>query len=638
MKTVFVDIETYCPLDLKTAGVYKYAAHPEFEILMVAVAVDYFPVQIYTFEEFRSAYGFGNYRGARFVAHNANFERICFQAKGLDIPIENWLCTMALSAYCGLPLGLDKVSEALQLGDKGKLSEGRALIRYFCQPCKPTKTNGGRTRNLKEHDPERWGRFENYCRQDVEAEREIYKRLHDLGLPEREKRIYTLDQKINDTGVLIDKEFAEKAIQINEKYTEIQLRKAAELTGLDNPNSLTQLKAWLQGETGENVTSLNKKELPELIAASPEHVARVLELRQNLSKISAKKYQAMTGGIQDDGRARGLFQYYGAARSGRWTGRRIQPQNLPQNHLKDLHKVKENFKNLDFETLDLLYDDIPGALSQLIRTAIVPKLNHVFAVADFSAIEARVTAWLAGETWRLDVFKTHGKIYEASAAAMFHVPIEAVTKGSDLRQKGKIAELALGFGGAVGALMQMGGESIGISQSEAGRIVKRWRAANPKTVQLWKTFENAAIKALRGSPAKVELDYTNLLFQFDNGRLFVWLPSGRKLIYHEARISSNRITYAGNDKGSWSRVDTYGGKLTENIVQALARDLLAETMLNLKIVPVMHVHDEVVLEVPAENGPAELKNTIEIMRIAPRWAEGLPLNADGFLTEIYKKD
>lgn len=640
MKKIFVDIETYSPYDLKKTGVYKYALHSEFEILMVAAAVDDGEVWVYTIQDFirfaKEVQG-----KAVFIAHSATFERICFKRYGLDIPIKDWICTMALSAYCGLPLSLAQVSKVLNLGESGKLGTGTALINYFSKPCKPTKANGGRLRNLPAHNPEKWAEFEKYCVNDVIAEREIFKKLEAYSPPELEKTVYRLDQIINDQGVFIDMDLVKNIINVNQAYTEKLIEKATRITGLSNPNSLTQLKEWLNGETGEVVTSLTKANLPDLIKeAGAGDVGEVLEIRQKLSKTSVKKYQAMENCADASGVARGLFQYYGA-RTGRWTGRLIQLQNLPQNHLSNLDQDRNNFKELDFDSLSLMYEDISEVSSQLIRTAIVPKPGTVFAVADFSSIESRVTAWLAGEKWRLDIFSTHGKIYEASAAAMFGVSIEAVTKGSDLRQKGKIAELALGFGGSVGALASMGGESMGLSTREMYRIVNRWRAASPKIVKLWSYVEDAFKAAIRNENYTLHLPFTSLYFEYNGEFMTIQLPSKRKLFYYKPEIKSGRIIYQGNEKGTktWGQVDTWAGKLVENLVQGIARDLLAEAIYRLhrdSFTIVMHVHDEVVCEVYEPT--FALAEMISIMKTNPSWAKGLPLNADGFITNYYKKD
>lgn len=652
-KKLHIDIETYSSIDITTCGSYKYFESLDFEILMIAYAFDDEPIQIVDLSEgyilprsFRDAM---LDEDIELHAHNANFERNAFRTYGIETPIERWHCSAVKAGYCGLPLSLDGASKALQLGDKGKSAEGKALIKYFSCPVKATKVNGMRTRNYPHHDPEKWERFKDYCKQDVEAEREIGLKLQAYEIPETERLNYFLDQKINDKGILIDLLMAQNAYDIDNRFSAALYAKVKELTGLDNPNSPTQLKNWLQVKTGFEIPSLAKGFLPDLIkdAKSPE-VTQVIGLRQMLSKTSTKKYLAMLNCACKDNRAHGLFQFYGANRTGRWAGRLIQMQNLPQNHLEDLEEARAVIASGDYDLTTLLYDDIPSILSQLIRTTFVAKEGHTFAVADFSAIEARVIAWLANEAWRMKVFNTHGKIYEASASKMFNVPIEAVTKGSDLRAKGKVAELALGYQGSVGALKQMGGEKMGLSEPEMETIVRKWRLANPAIVALWGDLESCAMRAIQAKKRVVSI-HKGLIFDCDDMALTIELPSGRKLFYQSPSFTENQwgrksIRYKGMDQTTkqWGYVDTYGGKLTENIIQAIARDLLADAMRRVDKAGfgiVLHVHDELVVELLA--GVAENHNLeviCSIMADADPVYNGMPFTADGYLTPFYKKD
>jgi DNA polymerase len=554
-------------------------------------------------------------------------------------------------------LSLSEVSKAHSFGeDKAKSKTGTALINYFCKPCKPTKANGGRTRNHPEHDLEKWEAFKAYCVQDVEAEREICKKIEAYELPAMERDLYILDQKINDLGLEIDINLAESARDVDEDHAQVLKNKVKELTGVDNPNSVAQLKDWISKATGEKIESLAKDKISNLLDdVENEEVREVLRLRQKLSKSSIKKYTSMINCVCEDGRGRGFFQFYGANRTGRWAGRLVQLQNLPRNYLPDLTTARRAVKTRDYKDIELLYGDLSDTLSQLIRTAFVAPKSKVFAVADFSAIEARVIAWLAQEDWRLEVFKTHGKIYEASASSMFGVPIEEIGKGSPLRQKGKVAELALGYQGAVGALTQMGGADMGLSDKEMQEIVDRWRKASPAICQLWKDLEGCAKRSVR-TRKTVKSKHRGLEFISDKDYLRIKLPSGRELFYREPVLKKKLISkgngegfevesiqYMGMDqtKKTWTRLDTYGGKLTENIVQAIARDLLGFSMLALdklgfKIV--MHVHDEVICEVADFYPKDKLSKMCKAMSAAPEWAEDLPLAADGYLTKYYKKD
>jgi DNA polymerase len=653
MKNLHIDIETYSSVDIRKAGAYKYIESEDFEILLIAYAFDDGPVKIIEVIPGYHAPPVGEFSEAlvnpniKKHAHNANFERQAFKRIGYETPASQWHCSMVKSAYCGLPLSLKDVSKALGLGSKGKSNTGTTLINYFCKPCKPTKTNGGRLRNLLEHNPEKWEQFKEYCIQDVETEREVTRILSGYEMPESERENYLLDQEINDRGILIDLEFAKNAYDTDTRRSKYLLEEMIKLTGLENPNSPAQLKKWLSERLKKEVTTLAKEQLQPLIdEAGPGIVSDALNFRRKLAKTSTKKYNSMLNCACGDGRAHGLFQFYGANRTGRWAGRLVQLQNLPQNHLKDLDFARGAVASGDYDTITMLYEDISSLLSQLIRTAFVAKPGHVFAVADFSAIEARVIAWLAGETWRMDVFRGHGKIYEASAAMMFNIPIEEVTKGSKLRQTGKVAELALGFQGSVGALTVMcEAYDIEMETVEMKNIVKKWRTANPNIVLLWKEIDEAAKRALKTD----EIICTRgLEFEYDGKVLTIKLPSGRKLFYQSPSFTVNKwgqtsIKYKGTnqDTKQWGWVDTYGGKLVENIVQAIARDLLAYSMQTLRshnFEIVMHVHDEAVCEIGSYGAEDDLELMLAYMRKAPDWAKGLPLAADGYLTPYYKKD
>nr|DAO91519.1 MAG TPA: DNA polymerase I [Caudoviricetes sp.] len=653
-KVLSIDVETYCELDIKNVGAYRYCEHPSFEIMLFAYAYDDEPVQIV---DFMNGETLPHYVRTDLVnpeilktAFNANFERNAIKNnfssyKNCMNPVQ-WDCTMIQALRMGLPGSLDMVGKALNFEeDKQKMKEGKALIQYFCKPCKPTKSNGGRTRNLPEHDTEKWELFKKYCKQDVEVEREIRKKLSKYKSTEKEKQLWDLDQDINDRGINLDLVLAQQAIKCDKRFNGILVKEAIELTGLTNPNSLTQLKKWFSDKVGYEVTSLTKDSIPKLLeAAEDDNVKRVLELRQLMSKTSIKKYQAMISARCDDGRVRGLLQFYGANRTGRWAGRLVQVQNLPQNHLQDLDDARSFVRDGKFEELEFLFDSVPDTLSQLIRTAFIPSEGNRFIVADFSAIEARVIAWYASEKWRLDVFKTHGKIYEASASQMFHIPIEEIKKSSDLRQKGKIAELALGYGGNVGAIKSMD-KSNNIPDDELPGLVKSWRNANPNITKFWRDCDKAAKKAIN-ERTTVTMQY-GLKFIYDPGVLFIQLPSGRRLSYVRPKIEEGKfegsivITYEGMKQSSkqWTRQDTYGPKLVENIVQATARDCLAEALFNVDKAgykTVMHVHDEIVMDVPIGFGSVEEVNKIFGENI--KWAPGLPLKADGYECNYYMKD
>lgn len=648
MRILSIDIETYSSVDLVKSGVYPYTEAPDFEILLFAYAWDDGPVEVIDLTEVEDlpedVMNALTDPSVIKTAFNANFERTCI-AKHFDIECDpaQWQCTAVHAAYLGLPGSLDGVAKCLKLGAQ-KDTKGKNLIRYFSVPCKPTKANGGRTRNLPHHDPEKWQQFIEYNRQDVEVERAIRKKLERYPVPEFEHRLWCLDQKIVDRGVMLDAELVEQAIKGDTAFHKQREDEAKALTGLENPNSVAQLKKWLEDEHNVNVTSLSKDNVAALIEQTEnEDVKRVLRLRQEMSKTSVKKYQAMQRVRCRDGRARGLIQFYGANRTGRWAGRLVQVQNLPRNYLPDLALARELVRSGDHETLEMLYDNIPDVLSQLIRTAFIPSPGHRLIVSDFSAIEARVIAWLAGEKWRLDVFNSHGKIYEASASQMFGVPIEQITKGSDLRQRGKVAELALGYQGGVGALKQMGALDMGLTEEELPELVQTWRGANPNIVQFWYDVERAALTAVR-EKRKVPLRH-GIAFLHEAGMMRIKLPSGRHLTYVRPKIGKNKfgkdaISYEGvGDQGKWMRLDTYGGKLVENIVQAVARDCLAVAMMRVADAGypiVMHVHDELVVDAP--HGFGSLTEVEAIMSRPIEWAPDLPLKAEGFETDFYMKD
>lgn len=655
MDILSIDVETYCDLDIKDVGAYKYCEHPSFEILLFAYAFNDEPVEIVDFKNhenipFRVIDALDDPNVIK-SAFNANFERNAISNFFMQTwcPPEEWQCSMIKALTMGLPGSLDMVGKALHFAeDKQKMKEGKDLIKYFCKPCKPTKTNGQRTRNLPEHAPDKWETFKLYCKQDVEVERDIRNKLSKYKTLDKEQRLWELDQHINDRGVGVDIELIKKAIECDEQYQERLISEARELTRLSNPNSPAQLKEWIGKRIGYAVGSINKDIMPTLIkdaeTQGKDEVKRILELRQLMGKTSIKKYQTMQVARCNDGRVRGLLQFYGANRTGRWAGRLVQVQNLPQNHLPDLDDARKLLRNGDFEQIEFLYDSVSDTLSQLIRTAFIPRQGNRFIVADFSAIEARVIAWIAGEEWRLEVFKTHGKIYEASASQMFHVPIESIKKGSDLRQKGKIAELALGYGGSVGALASMD-KAKSIPEEELPELVQHWRNANPNITKFWWDCDKAAKKAIKEKTA-VTLHH-GIKFIYDPGVLFIQLPSGRKLSYIRPKIephetfSGDKITYEGMEQTSkqWKRLDTYGPKLVENIVQAVARDCLAEAMFKVTTSEydiVMHVHDELILDVPKDKGSVE--EICNIFGESIEWAKGLPLRADGYECSYYMKD
>ena len=659
MNTLAIDIETYSSADIKSVGAYAYADAPDFEILLIAYSFNHGPVELIDlsqvdvqdiellYPDFYEALYSTEYVK---TAYNANFERTCLSKIFRYCQPEQWRCTAVLASTIGLPGNLAGVGEALGLNEDAKKQKtGKALIDYFCKPCKPTKKNGGRTRNLPEHDSDRWELFRKYNRQDVVAEMAIRDRLK-IYLPnEKEQELWTLDQQINDRGICVDIDFADGIVTYDEKHREELKKESQEITGLSNPNSLPQLKQWFQDQYGMEVKSITKDTIPGLIKELKELEAtdgiEVLKIRQELGKTSTAKYVSMQNSVCSDGKIRGVLQFYGANRTGRWAGRIVQVHNLPQNKIPDIELARELVAEKDFEAVELLFGPTPFVFSQLIRTAFVASTGNHFIVSDFSAIEARVIAWLAGEHWRMDVFNSHGKIYEASASQMFKVPIESIKKGSPLRQKGKVAELALGYQGSVGALIQMGALDMGLEERELPHLVHSWREANPNIVRFWYKTEQAAKTAMK-ERRTVKMK-SGIQFSYINKILFIRLTSGRKLAYYNARIEPNdkggeQITYEGTLQKSkaWGRLETYGGKLVENIVQATARDCLAEAMLRIdqagyKIV--MHVHDEIVIDAPADDLVAPARIT-DIMGQSIDWASGLPLRGDTYCTPFYKKD
>ncbi|MCR0502953.1 DNA polymerase [[Clostridium] innocuum] len=646
MQFISIDIETYSDMDLSKCGVYKYASATEFEILLFGYAVDGGEVRVVDLAcgdeipaEIKEALIDDSVMKWAF---NAQFERVCL-SRFLGLPTGEyldplaWHCSMIWSAYLGLPLSLENVGAALGL-EKQKLTEGKDLIRYFCVPCKPTKVNGGRTRNLPEHDREKWDRFKAYNLRDVETEMQIQQKLSKFPVPEMVWEEYLLDQEINDRGIGVDMVFVKQAIAMDEKSKEGLSEAMQELTNLENPNSVQQMKQWM-AENGMETDTLGKKVVAELLKTAPEPLKTVLELRQQLSKSSIRKYTAMENVVGSDGRARGMFQFYGANRTGRFSGRLIQLQNLPQNHMPDLVEARALVKNGDYEALSLLYEDIPDTLSQLIRTAFVPQDGRKFIVADFSAIEARVIAWLAGERWRLKVFQDGGDIYCASASQMFGVPVEKHGINGHLRQKGKIAELALGYGGAAGALKAMGALEMGLSEEELQPLVMAWRDSNPNITALWWEVDDAVKECVK---LRVPTETHGIRFQYQSGMLFITLPSGRRLAYVKPRIGESlfggeSVTYMGvGGTKKWERLESYGPKFVENIVQGIARDILCYAMKTLKNCAIVaHVHDEIIIEADKR---MSLAAVCEQMGRTPPWAKGLRLRADGYECMFYQKD
>ena len=645
MERLNIDIETYSEADLTKSGVYKYVDKSSgFEVLLFGYAVDGGPVKVIDLasgemipQEIIKA--LQDPKVLKY-AFNAQFERVCLSAYlGKYLEPESWRCTMVASLYLGLPGSLAQVGAVLGV-EKQKLESGKDLIKFFSIPCKATKTNGGRTRNLPEDAPDKWQQFKEYNKRDVETEMEIFNRVNMFPVPDFLWKQYAEDQKINDLGIEMDMDLVSQAIKCDEEFRAKYLKRAQQLTGLENPNSPIQLKEWIQSK-GVEMESLAKAEVAEVMDTVTGDVKEVLELRQLLSKSSVKKYAAMENCRCSDGRAHGLLQFYGANRTGRWAGRLIQVQNLPQNHIPDLKVARGLVKSGCFEAIELLYDSIPDTLSQLIRTAFVPKSGCKFIVADFSAIEARVIAWLAGEGWRQEVFKNNGDIYCASASQMFGVPVEKHGKNAHLRQKGKIAELALGYGGGKGAMISMGALDMGIAEEEIQPIVDSWRQANPNIVSLWWDIHKCVIKAVRERKPQ---QYKCLSFIYEKGILFIGLPSGRRLAYVKPSVYRNEydrdeISYMGVDASKkWGPISSYGPKFVENIIQAMSRDILAEAMSRLMAAGykiVMHVHDEAVIEASID---ASLDEACQIMSIAPDWTPGLILNAAGYECEFYQKD
>ncbi|PST36990.1 DNA polymerase [Clostridium fessum] len=646
MKTLSIDIETYSDVPLPKTGVYRYCESPDFEILLFGYSVDSGPVQVVDL-------ACGEKIPAEIIvaledesvikwAFNASFERICLSRflgypTGEYLDPESWRCSMIWAATMGLPLSLEGVGTVLGL-EKQKLTEGKDLIKYFCQPCAATKSNGGRTRNRPFHAPEKWEAFKRYNIRDVETEMGIQHKLRKFPVPESVWEEYHIDQEINDRGVRLDMELVQQAIAMDARSREELTAAIKDITKLENPNSVLQMKQWLSAN-GVETDSLDKKAVAKLLKNAPDKLASVLILRQQLAKSSVRKYQAMEKTVCADGRARGMFQFYGANRTGRFSGRNIQLQNLPQNHLPDLADARALVRSGDFDAVSLLYEDVPDALSQLIRTAFIPREGTQFLVADFSAIEARVIAWFAGEEWRQKVFAKGGDIYCASASQMFKVPVEKHGINGHLRQKGKIAELALGYGGSIGALKAMGAIDMGLTEDELPTLVDAWRQSNPHIVRFWWAVDHAVTEAVK---YKHTTTGYGLTFSCRSGMLFITLPSGRNLAYVKPKLGTNKfggtcITYEGiGPTKKWERLDSYGPKFVENIVQATSRDILLYAMRTLRNCSiVMHIHDEVVIEADPR---MSLDAVCEQMGRTPSWAKGLLLRADGYATPFYKKD
>lgn len=664
IREMSIDLETYSDIDITKCGAYKYAESDYFEILLFGVSVNGGPVKVYDLacgdtipEEILAALSDENITKWAF---NASFERICLSNwlkrhcpehfRGYIIPEDpaskyldpsSWKCTMIWSAYMGLPLSLESVGAVLKLQDQ-KLKEGKDLIRYFCKPCKPTKANGGRTRNLPQHDSKKWILFKEYNRRDVEVEIAIKQKLARFPVPDFIWDEYHLDQEINDHGIMIDPEFVSNAIAFDERSKASLMSKMRDITGIDNPNSVQQIKKWLS-DRGVGMESLGKKEVAKFVKDSignmDSNITEALKLRLQLAKSSVRKYQAMQNVMCSDGRAHGMFQFYGANRSGRWAGRLIQLQNLPQNHIPDLAEARALVRSGDYDTMNLLYNDIPDTLSQLIRTAFIPKPGYKFIVSDYSAIEARVLAHIAGEKWRSKVFAEGKDIYCASASQMFGVPVEKHGINSHLRQKGKIAELALGYGGSVGALKSMGALDNGLQEEELQPLVNAWRQANPNIVHFWWDVDNAVKTTVR---QRIKTEVRGIRFSYKSGMLFITLPSGRQLAYVKPRIGENRfggesVTYEGiGATKKWERIESYGPKFVENIVQAISRDLLCFAMRNLSFCQIVgHVHDEVIIECGPE---VSVQSLGDIMSRSPDWMPGILIRGDGYQCDFYQKD
>lgn len=657
MRTLSIDIETYSSVDIKKSGLYKYAQSPDFEILLFAYSWDSGPVEIVDLAQGESLpmeviHALYDPKVMKY-AYNASFEWYCINSV-VHSPIEQWRCTQVHGLYCGYTAGLGPTGEAVGIPqDKRKLGTGMSLIRTFCVPTKPTRTNGQRTRTLPHHEPEKWKLFKEYCIGDVVAEMELMRRLSYFPVPDQEWQLWQLDQRINARGLACDMQMVESALAVDEQVTGELRTEAVALTGLDNPKSVQQLTKWLEKETGQEIENLQKATVSNLIEELDEGKAkRVLEIRRELAKTSTKKYEAMRQAACNDGRVRGLLQFYGANRTGRWAGRLVQVQNLPRNYLSTLEYARQLVVERNIDMLRFIYGNVPDTLSQLIRTAFIAPEGKALLVADYSAIEARVIAWLAGEQWRLDVFNSHGRIYEASASAMFGVPLERIVRGNpeyeELRPKGKVAELALGYQGSSGALINMGALDMGLTEGELPEIVTRWRNANRRIVDLWYSLGEAALEVMEtGEPVGIR----GLIFaresHHDSRQDFftIQLPSGRKLYYVRPFLKENdfgrqALHYWGMDQQTkkWTVLSTYGGKITENVVQAIARDCLAVSLTRTEqagFQTVLHVHDEIGIE---SESPEELERVLEIMGQPIPWAPGLPLKGDGFVTSFYMKD
>lgn len=647
-RVLHIDLETYSDIDIGKCGAYRYVDSPNFEILLLAYAYDDEPVTVIdvaqregwptqVLDDILSS-------DITKVAHNAAFERICL-SKFLNTHLDPnaWHCTMVHALSLGFPASLADVGKALNLGeDKQKMAVGKRLITYFCKPCKPTQANGQRTRNYPHHDPEKWGLFKEYNRQDVVTEQAIYDKLMKFPLPESERILYCLDQSINDYGIGVDTDLMDNVIGYSKEYEATLRKECGELTGGINIHSIVQLKQWLTEQEGRQIDSLTKDDVDQLLKLDLKpNSRRILELRQETGKTSVKKYEAFERSICSDGRIHGAFQFYGAGRTGRWAGRLIQPQNFPRNAFEDIALARQMVKSKQWDEIEMLYGSMNDVFSTLIRTLIVPPQGMTFAIADYSAIEARVVAWMADEKWRQDVFANGGDIYCMSATQMFGVPVEKHGQNSHLRKKGKVAELACGYGGGVGALRKMGGEQMGLTEKEMDDIVRKWRRSSPHVVKLWRELGDAAIEAI-DTRLRVKCRH-GVSFKYAKGILFMTLPSGRSLAYVQPRFDGRELTYMGMNQTTrkWERTKTWGGKLTENLIQAIARDCLAVSMTKIQKAGyhiVMHVHDEVIVEVPSDGADEHLKRIEELMGEPIDWAPGLILTADGFNSPYYRKD
>ena len=660
ISSLSLDLETRSSVDISKCGAYRYAESPDFEILLFGVSVNHGPITVYDLasgdtvpDEIIAALSDDSVIK---TAYNASFERICLSVwlrksypqhfRTYSVPGDpvrnyldpsSWRCTLVWAAYNGLPLGLEKVGAVLGFEEQ-KLKEGKDLIRYFCCPCRPTKSNGGRTWNLPKHAPEKWALFKKYNERDVQVELQIQERLKNYPVPDFIWDEYHLDQEINDRGIMVDREMVEQALRIDELSKAGLIVRMKEKTGLENPGSVVQMKDYL-AEKGMEVDSLGKKEVANMIHSAPEDLAEVLSLRLQLAKSSVRKYQAMRNAVCADGRCHGMFMFYGANRSGRWAGRLIQLQNLPQNHMGDLDQARSLVKAGDYEMLDMLYDSVPGVLSELIRTTFIPRPGYKYIVSDFSAIEARVLSHLAGEKWRTEVFHNGHDIYCESASRMFGVPVEKHGINSHLRQKGKIAELALGYGGSVGALRSMGALDMGLTEEELHPLVDKWRSSNPNITAYWWAVDTAVKQAVK---ERMQTKVGNITFEVKSGMLFISLPSGRRLAYVKPRIGENRfggesVTYMGIDaQKKWSRIESYGPKFVENIVQAVSRDILAYSMRTLCHCQIVgHVHDELIIECRPD---VSLDVICKQMGRTPPWLPGIELRADGYECKFYKKE